>query len=72
MRDRTLIALVVAVALLFSGHVIDHVARGDAHWPLTVDSVAFIFVSLTIYAIIGLGLRLYLKGKVGPLFGVRP
>ena len=68
MRDRTLIALVVAAAVLFSGHVVDHVARGDVHWPLTTDSVVFIIVVVTVYAIIGLGLTLYLKGKVGPLF----
>src|SRR5438874_9827536 len=68
MPDRALIALVVAAAILFSGHVVDHVARGDVHWPLTVDSVAFILVSVVIYAIIGLGLTLYVNGKVGPLF----
>lgn len=68
MRDRTLIALVVAAAVLFSGHVVDHVARGAVRWPLTTDSVAFILISATIYAIIGLGLTLYLKGKVGPPF----
>jgi hypothetical protein len=68
MRDRSLIALVAAAAILFSGHVVDHVARGDVRWPLTVDSVAFILVSVVIYAIIGVGLTLYVNGKVGPLF----
>jgi hypothetical protein len=68
MRDRTLIALVAVAAILFSGHVVDHVARGDVQWPLTVDSVAFIVVSVAVYAIIGVGLTLYLNDKVGPLF----
>jgi hypothetical protein len=68
MRDRVLIALVVVAAILFSGHVVDHVARGDVRWPLSADSVVFIIVVVTVYAIIGFGLHLYLKGKVGPLF----
>jgi hypothetical protein len=68
MRDRPLIALVAAAAILFSGHIVDHSARGDVQWPLTVDSIAFILVSVAVYAIIGLGLHLYVKGKVGPLF----
>lgn len=68
MGDRALIALVAVGAILFSGHVIDHVARGDVHWLLTVDSVVFIIVVVTVYAIIGFGLHLYLNGKVGPLF----
>jgi len=68
MPDRTLIALVVTAAILFSGHVVDHVARGDVQWPLTTDSVAFILVSVAGYAIIGVGLTLYLNDKVGPLF----
>jgi hypothetical protein len=68
MRDSTLIALVVTAAILFSGHVVDHVARGDVQWPLTTDSVAFILVSVAGYAIIGVGLTLYFNDKVGPLF----
>jgi hypothetical protein len=68
MPDRTLIGLVVAATLLFSGHVVDHVARGDVQWPLAADSGALIVVSLAVYAIIAAGLILYLKGKVGPLF----
>jgi hypothetical protein len=68
MPDRTLIALVVTAAILFSGHVVDHVTRGDVQWPLTTDSVAFILVTIAGYAIIGVGLTLYLNDKVGPLF----
>jgi len=68
MPDRTLVGLIIAAAVLFSGHMVDHVARGDVHWALTADTVAFIMVGVTIYAIIAVGLYLYLRGRVGPLF----
>ena len=65
MRDKTLVALVILIAILNVGHTIDHVVRGDVQWPLTIDSLGFIVVSAIIYALIGLGLYLYWNGKVG-------
>jgi len=66
MRDRTLVILVIVIAVLNVGHTIDHVVRGDVPWPLTMDSLAFIVVSAIIYALIGGGLWLYWIGKIGP------
>jgi len=66
--DRRLVVLVVLVAILALGHIADHVARGDLHWPLTAQSLPLLLFTFAIVAIIGLGLALYLTGKVGPLF----
>jgi len=67
-RDKRLITLVVLATIFSLGHSVDHVVRGDFSWPLTLESVPFIIISLAIYAIIGFGLYLYLKNKVGPGF----
>jgi len=68
MRDQKLVALVILIAVLNVGHTIDHIARGDVQWPLTIDAVPFIAVSAIIYALIGLGLYLYWTVRVGPRF----
>lgn len=68
MRDPKLVALVILIAVLNVGHTIDHIARGDVQWPLTIDAVPFIAVSAIIYALIGFGLYLYWTGRVGPRF----
>jgi hypothetical protein len=68
MRDKILITLVVLIIILNLGHTADHFARGDFHWPLTMESVPPIIVTLAVNAILGFGLYFYLKNKVGPLF----
>ena len=68
MRDKKLTTLVVLLAILSVGHTFDHVARGDLRWPLTGESVAFIIVTLTIYAVLGVSFFLHFTEKVGPLF----
>ena len=68
MQDTKLIILVVFTLLLVTLHLIDHVLRGDLHLPLSLESMPFIVISLVIYAIIGIGLLLYIKNKVGPRF----
>jgi hypothetical protein len=67
-RDKILIALVVLIIILNLGHTVDHFARGDFRWPVTVESVPPIIVTLAINAILGFGLYFYIKNKVGPLF----
>jgi drug/metabolite transporter (DMT)-like permease len=68
MRDSKLVILVVLATILSLAHTVDHIARGDLQWPLTPGSVAFILVSLAVYVILGGGLYLYLKGRVGPRY----
>jgi hypothetical protein len=68
MRDKKLVNLIIVGTILSLGHTVDHIVRGDLHWPLTWESVPFIVVSLAIYAAIALGLYLYAQGKVGARF----
>ncbi len=68
MTDKRLIAMVVLVAALSLGHTADHICRGDLRWPLTIEAMPFIALNVAIYTVIGLGLYLYLKSRVGPLF----
>ena len=68
MRDTKLIGLVLLATILSLGHSVDHIVRGDLAWPIGIESVPFIVVSLAIYGIIGLGLFLYWKNRVGPGF----
>ena len=66
MRDKTLIALILAGTILSLAHNADHIARGDV--PSTPQSLPFLVVTLAIYAIVGVGLFLYWHNKVGPRF----
>jgi hypothetical protein len=68
MANKALVNLVVLGTVLSLGHTADHIARGDLRWPLTQESLLFIIVSLAIYALIGVGLYLYVKKRVGPRF----
>jgi len=66
LRDRTLIALIVAGTILSLAHNADHIARGDV--PLTSQAIPFLVVTLAIYATVGVGLYLYWHDRVGPRF----
>ncbi|MBA5875307.1 MAG: hypothetical protein GDA66_12270 [Nitrospira sp. CR1.2] len=66
--DRTLVRLIWAIAVLNAAHTVDHVIRGDFHWPLDEQSIGFILVVTSIYLVIGIGLRRSHSGMVGPRF----
>lgn len=66
--DHTLVRLIWAIAVLNAAHTVDHVIRGDFHWPLDGQSVGFILIITSIYLVIGIGLRLSRNGVVGPRF----
>ena len=66
--DRTLVRLILAIAVLNAAHTIDHVIRGDFHWPLDGQSIGFILIITSIYLVMAMGLRLSRRGMVGPLF----
>ena len=68
MRDGKLVSLVTLTALLSVGHTVDHALRGDLHWPLSLESVPFLMFSLVTYLVVGGGLYLYVKGRIGPRF----
>lgn len=65
-----LLTMIRTVAVLNGLHAIDHVLRGDFHWPLDSQSVGFLVVIGTIYTIIGVGLTLSRRGVIGPRFWV--
>jgi hypothetical protein len=70
MPDRRLIQLLGIIALLNVLHLVDHILRGDFHWPIDEQSVGFIGVATIILGGMGLGVWLYRSGLVGPRFWV--
>ncbi|HEU4387663.1 MAG TPA: hypothetical protein VFV34_07700 [Blastocatellia bacterium] len=67
MVNQKLVVLIGAAALLSLAHMADHVVRDNLRWPST-EFFAFVIVSVVLYGMIGAGLFLYTKGKVGPRF----
>jgi hypothetical protein len=67
MINRKLVALIAAGTLLSLGHTADHVIRDNLRWPST-ELLALVVVSVVLYGVIGTGLFLYAKGRVGPRF----
>ena len=66
--DRSLVRLILVIVWLNGVHTLDHMIRGDLHWPLDGQSVGFVLVVAAIYLVIGMGIRLSNRGVVGPLF----
>ena len=70
MPDKLLTTLVSVIATLNALHAVDHILRGDVHWPLDGPSVAFVLITVVTYGVLGLGLVLYRTQRVGPRFWV--
>ncbi len=68
MTDRRLLQLLVLIALLNALHILDHLFRGDFHWPIDEQSVGFLIVVTIIFGGMGLGAWLYRTGRVGSGF----
>jgi hypothetical protein len=66
--DRYLLKLLGAIALLNVLHLVDHILRGDFHWPIDEQSVGFLVVATVILGGMALGVWLYRTGLVGPRF----
>ncbi len=60
-----MLALVGTIFGLNALHTIDHVLRGDFHWPLDAQSVGFVAITLTINVVLGIGLWFFEKGRLG-------
>lgn len=60
--------LVGGIAVLNAFHTLDHVLRGDFHWPIDAPTVVFVAIITTIYGVLGVGAALYRQQRVGPLF----
>ena len=70
MPDRDLLKLLGVIALLNVLHLVDHIFRGDFHWPIDEQSVGFLIVATVILGGMALGVGLYRAGRVGPRFWV--
>lgn len=70
MPDPRLLRFLGLIAILNVLHLVDHVFREDFHWPIDEQSVGFIGVATIILGGMGLGVRLYRSGHVGPRFWV--
>ncbi|NOU11695.1 MAG: hypothetical protein HOO98_16995 [Nitrospira sp.] len=68
--DPRLLRFLGLIAILNVLHLVDHILRGDFHWPIDEQSVGFISVATIILGGMGLGVRLYRSGRVGPRFWV--
>ncbi|MDH4082318.1 MAG: hypothetical protein OEV99_05280 [Nitrospira sp.] len=68
MPDRRLIQLLGVIVLLNILHLVDHIFRGDFHWPIDEQSVGFMVVATVILGGMALGVWLYRAGRVGPRF----
>ena len=42
--------------------------RGDFHWPIDGQSVAFVAIIVVMYGVLGLGLVWYRRHRIGPRF----
>lgn len=68
MPDSRLLRLLACIALLNLLHLVDHILRGDVHWPIDGQSVGFVVVTTAILGGLGLSMRLYQLGRVGARF----
>jgi hypothetical protein len=68
MPDRRLLQLLGVIASLNVLHLVDHIFRGDFHWPIDEQSVGLIVVATVILGGMGLGVLLYRAGRVGARF----
>lgn len=68
MPDRRLLQLLGIIALLNVLHLVDHIFRGDFHWPIDDQSIGFLVVATVILGGMALGVWLYRTGRVGPRF----
>lgn len=68
MPNHRLIQLLAVIAILNVLHLVDHILRGDFHWPIDEQSIGFIAVATVILGGMGLGVSLYRAGRVGARF----
>ncbi len=68
MPNPHLLRLLGLIAGLNVLHLLDHVLRGDFHWPVDEQSIGFIIVAAIILGGMGLGVRFYQTGRIGHRF----
>lgn len=68
MPNRYLLQLLAGIAFLNVLHLVDHIFRGDFHWPIDEQSIGFLVVATVILGGMGSGVWLYRAGRVGARF----
>jgi hypothetical protein len=68
MPDKKLTILAASLVVLILGHDLDHVVRGDYRAGTYAELVPIAIVTIAKYGILGIGLFLLAKGRVGPGF----
>ena len=68
MPDSRLLQVLTLIAILNALHLIDHLFRGDFHWPIDEQSIGFLVVATVILGGMALGVSLYRAGRVGVRF----
>lgn len=68
MPDPRLLQLLGVIAFLNVLHLVDHLLRGDFHWPIDEQSIGFLVVATVILGGMGLRVWLYRAGRVGARF----
>jgi len=68
MPNCLLLQLLAIIAALNVLHLVDHILRGDFHWPIDEQSIGFLVVATVILGGMGLGVSLYRAGRVGARF----
>lgn len=68
MPDPCLLQLLGVIAFLNVLYLVDHLLRGDFHWPIDEQSIGFLLVATVILGGMGLGVWLYREGRVGARF----
>lgn len=68
--DSWLLRWLALIAILNALHLVDHVLRGDFHWPIDEHSIGFLVVATVILGSLGVGAAWYRVGRVGPCFWV--
>ena len=61
--DRSLVRLILVIVWLNGVHTLDHMIRGDFHWPLDGQSVGFVLVVAAI-AVVALVMGLQFRREV--------
>lgn len=69
--DRSLLRLILVIAWLNGMHTLDHVIRGDFHWPLDGQSIGFVLAA-AVYLVIGMGSGLSRRSTCGITYITSP
>jgi len=68
MPNCLLLQLLAIIAALNVLHLVDHILRGEFHWPIDEQLIGFLVIVTVILGGMGLGVWLYRVRRVGARF----